>query len=148
MLGVILLELSTSEEKGKATEMHVRPFFWALLLTSCLSVLTLALFYRPYTATPLQVHVERNHLISQGLSNVYLRLTDPNGLPVSQANDKPSAHMTNMHMATDKSSVAEAGDGHYVDQLHLYMAGPWAIIIQTQADGFLSQQQTLFVEVT
>jgi hypothetical protein len=128
--------------------MRVRPFFWVLLLTSCLSVLALALLYRPYTATLLQVHVERHHLVSQGLSNVYLQLTDPNGLPVSQANVRPSAHMTNMDMATDQSSVSEAGNGHYVVQLHLYMAGPWAIIIQTQADGFLSQQQTLFVEVT
>ncbi len=128
--------------------MHVRPFFWALLLTSCLSVLTLALLHRPDATTLLQVHVERHHLVAHGMSNVYLRLTDPNGLPVSQANVKLSAYMTNMDMVTDKSSVSEAGNGHYVVRLHLYMAGPWAITIQTQADGFLSQQQTFFVEVT
>jgi hypothetical protein len=110
-------------------------------------VLVFALLYRPYVTTPLQVHIEGDHLISHGLSNVYLQLTDPNGLPVSQANVKLNAHMTNMDMVTDQSYVSELGNGHYLVQLHLYMAGPWAIVIQTQADGFLSQQRTLFVEV-
>ena len=128
--------------------MRVRPFFWALLLTSCLSVLTLALLYHPDATTLLQVHMERHYLVSHGMSDVYLQLTDPNGLPISQAKVKPSAHMTNMDMITDESSVSEGEDGHYIVQLHLYMAGPWAITIQTQADGFLSQQQTFLAEVT
>jgi hypothetical protein len=110
-------------------------------------VLAFALLYRPYATTLLQVHVERHYMASHGLSNVYLQLTDPNGLPISQANVKPSAHMTNMDMVTDQSYVSELGNGHYLVQLHLYMAGPWAIVIQTQADGFPSQQRTLFVEV-
>ena len=126
--------------------MRVRPFFWALLLISCLSMLTLALLYHPYT--PALVQVEGNRLVSYGLSNVYLRLTDSAGLPITRANVKPSAHMTNMNMVTDQSFVSEAGNGHYVVQLHLYMAGPWAITIETQADGFHSQQQTFFVQVT
>jgi hypothetical protein len=82
------------------------------------------------------------------MSDVYLQLTDPDGLPITQASVIPSAHMTNMNMVTDRSSVIEAGDGHYLVKLHLYMAGPWAITIQTQASGFVSQQRTLLVEVT
>jgi hypothetical protein len=128
--------------------MRVRPFFWALLLTSCLSVLILALFYNPHSPTRLQVHMDKRDLVSHGLSSVHLQLTDPNGLPITQAHVKPSAYMTNMNMVTDQSYVKEAGNGHYLVQLHLYMAGPWAITIQTQADGFLPQQQTLFVEIT
>lgn len=128
--------------------MRIRPFFWALFLLSCLSVLTLAFLSRPYAATLLQMHVERHHLVSHGLSAVYLQLTDADGLAISQANIKPSAHMTNMDMVTDQSAVSEIGNGQYVVQIDLYMAGPWAIVLQTQAEGFLSQRQTLFVDVT
>ena len=136
------------DKKGKGTQVRVRPFFWALLLTSCLSVLTLALLYHPDATALLQVHIERHYLASHGLSDVYLQLTDPNGLPVSQAHVEPSAHMTNMDMVTDHSSVSEVSNGHYLVQLHLSMAGPWAITLQTQADGFRSQHHTLFVDVT
>jgi hypothetical protein len=128
--------------------MRIRPFFWILFFISCLSILTLALFYRPSTLALLHLHIERHNLISQGLSHVYLQLTDPDGLPVNKANIKPSAEMTNMDMATDQSSVTEIGNGRYLVQLRLYMAGPWAITIQTQANGFLSQQHTLYAEVT
>ena len=128
--------------------MRVRPLFWVLLLTSCLSILLLALLYHPDVTAPLQVHVERHHLVSHGLSNVYLQLTDTDGLPVNLAHVKPGAYMTNMDMVTDQSYVSETGNGHYVVQLHLSMVGPWAITLQTQAEGFLSREQTLFVEVT
>ena len=128
--------------------MRVRPFFWALLLASCLGVLILALFYNPHIATLLQVRIDNRTLVSHGMSDVDLQLTDPDGIPITQAHVKPNAYMTNMDMVTDQSHVIEAGNGHYLVQLHLYMAGPWAITIQTQADGFLSQQKTLFVEVT
>ena len=124
--------------------MRVRPFFWALLLASCLGVLILALLYNPHIPTILQVHIDNRNLVSHGMSNVDLQLTDPDGLPITQARVKPNAYMTNMNMVTDQSYVTEAGNGHYLVQLHLYMA----ITIQTQADGFLSQQKTLFVEVT
>jgi hypothetical protein len=134
------------DKKGKITQVRVRPFFWALFLMSCLSVLTLALLYHP--SAPTLLHVEGQHLVSSGLSDVYLQLTDPGGLPVNQAQIESGAHMTNMDMVTDHSSVSEVGNGHYLVQLHLSMAGPWAITIRTQADGFLSQRHTLFVEVT
>jgi hypothetical protein len=110
--------------------------------------MTLAFLSHPYAATSLQVHVERHHLVSHGLSVVYLQLTDSDGLAVSRANIQPSAHMMNMDMVTDQSAVTEIGNGHYVVRLGLYMAGPWAIVLQTQAEGFLSQQQTLFVDIT
>jgi hypothetical protein len=140
--------LNTTIKKGNGTQVRIRPFFWVLFLLSCLSVLTLAFLSHPSAATLLQVHVERHHLVSHGLSVVYLQLTDSDGLAVSQANIKPSARMTNMDMVTDQSTVSEIGNGHYVVQLNLYMAGPWTIVLQTQAEGFLSQQQTLFVDVT
>jgi hypothetical protein len=39
------------------------------------------------------------------------------------------------------------GKGTYVVQLHLYMAGPWSITAQAQADGFDALLQTLQVDV-
>ena len=133
-------------QKGNDTRMRVRPFFWVLLLISCLSALTLALLYHPYIPTLL--HVESQHLVSNGLSDVYLQLTDPDGLPVNQAHIEPGAYMTNMNMVTDHSSVTAVGNGHYHVQLDLSMAGPWAITIHAEADGFTAQQRTFFVQVT
>lgn len=125
--------------------MRVRPFFWVLLLTSCLSVIILALLYNPQAPTHLQVHVDK--LVSHGLSNFYLQLTDPEGVPITQAHVQSDAHMTNMDMMTDRTYVKDTGNGRYLVQIHLYMAGPWVITVQAQADGFLAQQQTVFVKV-
>ena len=43
--------------------------------------------------------------------------------------------MTNMDMVAHQSSVRYLGQGNYVTQLRLYMAGPWLITVQAQADG-------------
>ena len=55
--------------------------------------------------------------------------------------------MTNMNMVSNQSSIRYLGQGNYVAQLRLYMAGPWLITIQAHADGFDTPHQTLFVEV-
>jgi hypothetical protein len=81
------------------------------------------------------------------MTTLELHLTDPQGLPIEQARVSPSAKMTNMNMVTDQIRVRPLGDGNYSVQLQLYMAGPWEISIVTQADGFDSQQRTLFVQV-
>ena len=55
--------------------------------------------------------------------------------------------MTNMQMITNDELVRSIGQGNYKVQIHLYMAGPWAITIRASADGFLPMQKTLFVQV-
>jgi len=55
--------------------------------------------------------------------------------------------MTNMDMIANQSSVKYLGQGNYVAQLHLYMAGPWAITVQAQAEGFDMLKQTLLIQV-
>jgi hypothetical protein len=55
--------------------------------------------------------------------------------------------MTNMQMVADQVSVKTLGQGNYLVQLHLYMAGPWEIRIVASIDGFDTVQQTLFVQV-
>jgi hypothetical protein len=56
--------------------------------------------------------------------------------------------MTNMNMQASTHTVSTLGGGRYAVKLHLDMAGPWAIVIQTRAEGFTPQKQVLYVEVT
>ena len=52
-----------------------------------------------------------------------------------------------MEMITHQSHVKEVGQGTYIAQLHLYIAGPWEITVMAQADGFASLNQTVLVQV-
>jgi hypothetical protein len=128
--------------------MRVRPIFWWLLTATCISVLLLAALHRPHVPAILQVHVDRQTLVSTGMTSLNLRLTDPQGVPIEQAVVIPGAYMTNMDMKANAHFVNTLGGGRYAVKLHLDMAGPWAIVIQAQADGFAPQQKTLYVEVT
>jgi len=128
--------------------MRVRPFFWCLLTAVCISVLLLAALHRPHVPALLQVHVDKSTLVSAGMTSLELHLTDSQGLPIEQAAVVPSAYMTNMHMQANTHFVNALGNGKYAVKLHLDMAGPWAIVIQAQADGFTPQHKVLYVEVT
>src|SRR5689334_18666681 len=106
--------------------MRVRPIFWCLFMTACMSVLLLAALYRPHAPAILQVHVDQHTLVSAGLTSLELHLTDPQGLPIEQAMVVSNAHMTNMHMNANTHFVNALGGGKYAIKLHLDMAGPWA----------------------
>ncbi len=80
-------------------------------------------------------------------ASLELNLTDPQGLPIEQAQVTPSARMTNMEMAATESHVTELGHGKYKVNISLFMAGPWEVTINTRATGFESQKRTLFVQV-
>ncbi len=127
--------------------MRVRPFFWILLLASCAGVLTFAMLYHPHAPTFLQVHVVQQHLVAGSPASLELNLTDPQGLPIEQAQVTPSARMTNMDMTAPESHVTEIGNGKYRVNISLSMAGPWEITITTLAEGFEPQERTLFVQV-
>ncbi len=126
--------------------MRVRPFFWCLLVFSCLSVLTFAAITHVSAPAIIQVQIERPSR-AVGFTTMILRLTDPQGLPIEEAQIVPSARMTNMDMATHESRIKEVGQGNYIAQLHLYMAGPWEITVMAQADGFAPLHQSLLVQV-
>jgi hypothetical protein len=96
----------------------------------------------------LQVHVDKSTLVAAGMTSLELHLTDPQGIPIEQAVVLPGAYMTNMNMQDDSHFVNALGDGTYMIKLHLDMAGPWAIVIKAQADGFTPQQKVLYVNVT
>ncbi len=127
--------------------MRIRPFFWGLLATVCVSVLLFAAHTQIYVPAQLQVLMDRQQPTATGMTTLHLHLSDLQGLPIEEAKVLPDAHMTNMQMITNDELVRSIGQGNYKVQIHLYMAGPWAITIRASADGFLPMQKTLFVQV-
>jgi hypothetical protein len=127
--------------------MRVRPIFWCFLALSCIAVLIFAAAMREHSPAVLQVRIDQQPPLSSRMTTLELHLADPQGIPIEQAQVSPSAKMTNMNMVTEQIHVRPLGDGDYSVQLQLYMAGPWKISIVTQANGFDSQQRTLFVQV-
>lgn len=127
--------------------MRVRWVFWLLLAVSCTGVLVFAALYQPHDPAIMHVQIEQQSAIHSSLTSVQLRLMDPEGLPIENASVFSNAWMTNMVMQSPQSRVIPLGQGTYIAQLHLYMAGPWKISVTAQADGFTSLKQTLFVQV-
>lgn len=127
--------------------MRVRPFFWLLLICVSAGTLLLAINHVPSTPALLRVQVERHTLVAQQPAIMELQLTDPQGIPISDATITPSARMTNMDMPDYGSQVHLLSNGRYQIQIHLSMAGPWEVTISTNANGFAPQKQTLYVEV-
>jgi hypothetical protein len=127
--------------------MRVRPFFWFLLAAICIGVLVFAAFTRINAPAILHVDIDQRSLVAEDITSLQLQLTDPQGLPIENAQVTPSAKMTNMNMSVETSSVKDLGHGRYKVQLALNMSGPWIITIQAQATGFMIQQQTLSVHV-
>jgi len=126
--------------------MRVRPFFWFLLALSCASVLIFAATTKTYTPELLHVHIPQQPR-AVGVTTLELHLTDPEGLPIEQAQIVSHARMTNMDMVTNEKRMQEIGQGNYIVQLHLYMAGPWEITVMADASGFAPSHQTLLVQV-
>jgi len=126
--------------------MRIRPFFWCLLAFVCISTLVFAASYRTHAPNILQVRIVQG-LVSDKPAIIEVSLTDTQGLPIEHAQIFSHAHMTNMDMPTQEIRTKSLGQGQYIVQLHLFMAGPWAIDLKAQADGFLPSQQSLCVQV-
>src|SRR5579884_1189940 len=125
--------------------MRVRWVFWLLFAVSCTGVLVFAAFYQPRDPAVMHVQIEQQAPVHNGFTSVQLRLTDPEGVPIEHASVFSTAWMTNMVMQSPQSNVISLGQGTYIAQLRLYMAGPWEISVSAQADGFNPLKQTLFV---
>jgi hypothetical protein len=126
--------------------MRVHPFFWCLFVCTCLGVLTFAALVHTAAPAMMQAQIEQPPR-AIGLTTLELHLTDPQGLPIEEAQIVSSARMTNMEMITHESQVKEVGRGIYLAQMHLSMAGPWAITVMAHADGFAPLNQTMLVQV-
>jgi hypothetical protein len=127
--------------------MRVRPIFWYMLAMACIGVLLFAGIVHVYAPASMQVRLDSTTPVTASLTTIELHLSDSEGLPIEQAQIVPSAHMTNMVMTTQAILVQQRGQGTYIVQLQLYMAGPWEIDITARADGFNPQQQILDVQV-
>lgn len=125
---------------------RVRPFFWLLLLVSCVGVLVFSATVREDIAGIIQAHCEHQP-VAGGLTTIDLHLSDPQGLPIAGASVFSQAQMTNMHMGTHASGVKYMGQGNYTVQIQFSMIGPWLITLQAHAVGFDTLQKTLFVQV-
>src|SRR5438094_804339 len=120
--------------------MRVRPFFWFILILSCVGVLLFAVMLPTDVPATMQIRLAE-HPTTQDLTTLTFHLTDPQGLPIDQAYVVSSAAMTNMNMVAPQSHVTAVGRGTYLARFRLYMAGPWAITITVHATGFTLVQQ-------
>src|SRR5690348_3112920 len=127
--------------------MRVRPFFWFFLAFSCIGVLIFAALLHTHAPALMRVQLDQQHPTESGFTMLELHLTDSQGLPIDQAQVLPNARMTNMNMQTNQIHVQSRGNGTYLAQLQLDMAGPWEISIQAHADGFEPISKNLFVQV-
>jgi hypothetical protein len=126
--------------------MRIRPVFWVLLLLACAGVLAFAATAQTHCPATLQLHIEQ-HPVSSTMTTIALRATDTDGLPIEDARVLSTARMTNMQMVTHQIAIVSQGQGNYLVRVHLYMAGPWAIDVALQAQGFDPLHRTLYVQV-
>ncbi len=126
--------------------MRIRPFFWCLLAFVCVGTLLFAASYKTHTPNVLRVCILQQQLVTNKPTMIKLYLTDAEGIPIESASIFSHAHMTNMNMPTREISTRELGQGQYMVQLYLFMAGPWAIDMQALAEGFVPSQQSLCVQ--
>ncbi len=127
--------------------MRIRPFFWCLLAFVCISTIAFAATYQTHTANVLRVRFVQPHIVSNKPALLEVSLMDTQGLPIEYAHISSHAHMTTMVMPTQQISIKSLGQGQYMVQMYLSMAGSWAIDLQAQAEGFLPSQQSLCVQV-
>ncbi len=127
--------------------MRIRPFFWCLLVFVCFCTLAFAMTYQTHESNVLQVRLVQPHLVSNKPALLEVSLTDTQGLPIEYAHISTHAQMTNMTMPTQKMNTRSLGQGKYMIQMSLSMAGPWTIDLQAQAEGFLPSRQSLYVQV-
>src|SRR5579863_4354930 len=127
--------------------MRIRPIFWCILAFVCCALLIFAALIQVRAPAHMQVHVDKAVPVSAGYTTVELHLSDPQNIPIEQAQVIPTARMTNMNMTALSYSVKSLGQGNYTVQFALSMGGPWEINIVAQADGFDALQQSLLIQV-
>ena len=126
--------------------MRVRPFFWLFLVFVCTCILAFAATVQ--TLAPARLHMQLVQRPTPEMpTTLKVRVTDAQGLTVDGAQISTEAWMTNMRMETDATSTTGEGQGTYLVQIRLSMAGPWMISVTMQATGFTPMSQTLLVQV-
>ena len=127
--------------------MRIRTVFWCMLAVVCCSLLIFSAAVREHAPAVMQVRLDKAAPVSPSSLTVEMHLSDPQNIPIEQAHILPDAEMTNMAMNAISSTVKTQGQGNYLIQFALAMAGPWKIHILANADGFDPIQQSMFVQV-
>lgn len=127
--------------------MRVRPFFWLLLVVTCMSVIAFAFTVKTNLPASIQVHLEMSHPVAHTPTMLTVHIADPQGVPIDQAHAIVSTNMTNMDMGAQQQLLADTGQGNYVAHFLPSMAGPWVVTILVHADGFVPIRQQLFIQV-
>jgi nitrogen fixation protein FixH len=127
--------------------MRVRPFFWIFLVAVCSSVLIFAVTISVYRSVPMQAHIDQISTSVVQTTEVRLRLTDSEGLPIDQARIIPQVSMLAMPMDAQQVHVQALGQGIYLAQISFSMAGSWQIDLIAQADGFDAAHQSIQLNV-
>jgi YtkA-like len=126
--------------------MRVRPFFWLIFASVCVSILAFAATVQ--ILVPARLHVQLlQRPLPEAPTTLMVHVTDAQGLTVDGAQISSQAWMTSMRMATNATSTTPEGQGTYLVQFRLSMAGPWMISVTMQATGFTPMSQTLLVQV-
>ncbi len=128
--------------------MHVRPFFWWLLIGVCAGVLVFACTFRQEIPVLMHLSLDQPTAKTSEALTLTLHLTDSQGLPIEQAHVISDITMTNMDMGVDQQPLQAVGLGMYTTHLHLSMTGPWMISVIAQASGFMPSHQDLSIAVT
>lgn len=127
--------------------MRVRPFFWLLLLVTCMGVIIFAFNLKTEVPALMQVHLEQPHPTVYKTTGLLVHLTDPQGLPIEQAHAVVNTNMANMDMGEQQLPLVARGQGTYETNFMPSMAGPWVVTIQVHADGFVPLHQQVFIQV-
>lgn len=78
--------------------MRIRPVFWFMLAFVCCALLLFASIIREHTPVLMQVRVDRAVPVAVGYTTVELHLSDPQDIPIEQAQLIPTARMTDMNI--------------------------------------------------
>ena len=126
--------------------MRVRPVFWIVLCIVCGGILLFAALAPTRAPAVLRVSLAQRPALP-GLALIVAQVTDTQGLPIEGAHLSVRAWMTTMDMSTQTSASRAEQQGTYLVPIRFSMAGPWALTVSMQANGFAGVQQMLFVSV-
>ncbi|MGH2508243.1 MAG: hypothetical protein ACRDHZ_12690, partial [Ktedonobacteraceae bacterium] len=101
--------------------MRIRPFFWIILVSICVSVLIFAATISIQRSVPMQVHIDQISITAAQTTVVRLHLSDSEGLPIDQARIIPHVSMLTMLMSTPHIRVHALGQGIYLAQISFPM---------------------------
>jgi nitrogen fixation protein FixH len=127
--------------------MRIRPFFWLILVSICISVLIFAATISIQRSVPMRASIDQISITAAQTTVVRLHLSDSEGLPIDQARIVSHVSMLTMQMSTQQIRVQALGQGTYLAQINFSMTGIWKVELIVHADGFDAIQQSVQLTV-